>query len=107
MVKETILRDTLQKPGPDSTPLFKNASKLAEAVVNLPNSGYGTGERDQRSVAAFLSQIFRGERSCPKKLEELLVTAVQARLSKQKAAVLENWTEAIRLAIQRQNEVYE
>ena len=107
-MKETILRDALTKhPGPGGRPLFKNASKLAAQIVCLKNSGYDTTEQDIRKVAAFVNQVFRGERSCSERLEKLLVGAVGARVADEKPDVVQRWTDSVRDAIRKQNEAYE
>lgn len=105
---DSILRDTLTvKPGPNGEVLFKNASKLADEIMELPSSGYEKTEKDRRSVAAFLSQVFRGERSCSSKLENLILGAVEARLAKQKPEVRASWAGQVRDAISKQNTTYQ
>lgn len=69
--------------GPKERPLFRSATDLAEHIVE---NDVDYKDKKAKSVAAFILQITRGERPCPRNLNVAIKDAIRARVTPAKAA---------------------
>ena len=75
----TTLKELLtETPTEDGRPLFSTAAGLGEAIVSQKSSDY----TNARSVGTLIGFMFRGKRSCPSALRDMILKATRARLSK-------------------------
>ncbi|MEO8379950.1 MAG: hypothetical protein ABI779_09845 [Acidobacteriota bacterium] len=69
--------------GAKERPLFRSATDLAELIIATDPEYQG---KKAKSLAAFIHQIARGERPCPKNLHRALTDGIRARVHPAKGA---------------------
>ena len=89
-------------PSPDGNPLFKSAAEMGRQISALPASHYkGNG------AASFLTQVFRGIRSCPSELTGAILEIVQRRLASESDEIQGDWRHQIARAIHSYNQDFQ
>ena len=96
---QTSLRDVITNQGAPQGPLFATGGKLADEILRIPGNRYA---RRRESLYALLMQVFRGDRSCPDELQELILQAIRRRLEAEPVEVANHWVERAREAIKYQ-----
>lgn len=96
----TTLKELLtEAPASDGKPLFSSAAGLGESIVAQKSSDY----INARSVGTLVGFMFRGKRSCPSALRDVILRATRARLTKQAKRVQDDWVQRVSKAIDSLN----
>jgi hypothetical protein len=85
--KELLFRTVA--PDGSGQPLFPSMSGLIQELAHAPEYA------DKKGLASFLSQIFKGSRSCPKALHDAILLAVDRRLSATPAEIRQSWVDHV------------
>ncbi len=88
-----------ETPVEDGKPLFSTAAELGEAVASQKSSDY----TNARSVGTLIGFMFRGKRSCPSALRDVILKATRARLNKQAKRVQDDWVQRVGRTIEYLN----